>query len=151
MPATLVAIAEAVKDALNTTGFSLAFTATRVYVPVHRQEDLATLTVSVVPTGLSIAPLDRAGTGMIDYTIDVGIQQRIGPTALTPAEIAAACDPLMALAEEIADHFRTTALASIGVARAVAVAHAPVFAPAHLDEHRVFTTVLSLTYRKGRH
>lgn len=151
MAAVLIEIADAVAAALNGAALSQVFTAERAYVPVHDLEDLDALKVTVVPAGLTLALLDRSPRHMHDYVVDVGVQKRFGSGALTPAEILAACDPLMKLTEEVVDLFRGKALpVAAGSAVCTAAANNPVFAPAHADEKRVFTSVVSLTFRLGR-
>jgi len=51
---------------------------------------------------------------------------------------------------EIADHFRRAPLPSFPAARCVAVANTPVYAAEHLQELRVLTSVLTLTFRLWR-
>jgi hypothetical protein len=149
--AVILQIADAVVAALNGATLSQTFLAERAYVPVHELRDLVTLRVSVVPTGLSLQLLNRSPRHLIDYVVDIGVQKHIDGDALTTAEVLAECDPLMLLAEEIGDLFRGKSLAiAAGAAVCVEIANRPVFAPAHLDEKRVFTSVVSLTFRLGR-
>lgn len=148
--ATLIQVAEAVKDGLNANPFALEFTATREYVPVRELDEMGdALYVAVVPTGLALAAADRTPRHTHDYTVDVGIQQKLPRGATTPDQVAATCDPLMALAEAVCDLFRGRRLLDVP-AVCVEVANSPVFHPPHLDEPRVFTTVVTLTYRMVR-
>lgn len=150
MAAVIVSIADAVVAALNGATLSLPFTATRVYVPVHSITDLKCLTVSVVPATLEGALLNRSGRNLFDYQIHVGIQKTIGSGTMTDAEINAAADPLMLLAEEVGDLFDGKLLESTPAARCIDVKNAPIFAPDHLDEKRLFTSLVTLTFRLGR-
>lgn len=144
--ATIIAIADAVVAAINAGTFAYPHpvAAGREYVPVHELDDLVDLAVTVVPTGLTASLLDRGSRYLFDYLIDIGIQRRTEPTN-------AERDAMMYLVEQVVDLLRVNPLAlPAGVARCVGVANAPIFVPQHLDEKRVFTSVVTLTYRLGR-
>src|SRR3954464_1021925 len=107
MPATVIAIADAVVSTLNAAAeansLSLYFVAERAYVPVYDSaRDFVDLKVTVVPHGLTFAALARRSDDF-DYVVDVAVQKRIEAGAKTAAEIAVAADPLMVLVEEILD------------------------------------------------
>ena len=140
--ATIIQIADAVVAQLNAATFSQPLTATRAYVPSFQLPEMKELRVTVVPRALSSEPLDRS-RDEFRYEIDVAVQQKVEPTP-------AAIDPLMTLAEEIGDRFRSQRLASFPGARCIEVKNAPVFSPEHLDERRLFTTVLTLVFRVDR-
>jgi hypothetical protein len=134
----IIDIADAVVAALNGATFTQTFTAVRAYVPVYELTDLGTLRVTVVPRELSLVPLTRnADTG--EYLIDVAVQKVLGRDN---ADI----DPFMTLAEDITDLFRGSTLATYTDAKCTAVANAPIYDPGHLDERRVFTSVVTLTF-----
>ena len=73
-----------------------------------------------------------------DIEIDVAVQQKLSKTDI------ATIDPLMTLVEEIADHFRFKRLAN---AVWIKTENEPVYAQEHLDQYRVFTSLLTLTFR----
>ncbi len=150
MAAAVIAIADAVTAALNAATLSQSFVATRHYVPVHQLDDLADLKVTVVPASLVSTILDRGGNALNSYVIDVGVQKTIGQGSMTPTQVNAACDPLMVLAEEISGQFQGKPLAGFPQARCIEAKNAPIFVPAMVDELRVFTSVLSLTFRLAR-
>lgn len=153
MPAVVIEIADAVVAAMNAKSdageLSERFAAERLYVPIHRAEELTDLRVSVVPRELSMVILTR-GSDDFTYTIDVAVQKKIGQGKMTPAEIKAACDPLMLLSEEIADLFRGREFLASIPGRFVGLTNSPIFVPDHLDEHRVFTGVVSPQFRAAR-
>jgi hypothetical protein len=149
MSATMTDIAEAVLTALNMSTLSQSFTATRSYVPVRKLEELSTLRVTVVASSLEMVLLDRSGRGQFDYVVDIGVQKNIGSGPMTEAQVVAACDPLMLLTEEIVDLFRFEALGSTG-ATCIEARNNPIFVPSHIDEKRVFTSVISLTFQVTR-
>jgi hypothetical protein len=141
--ATILDIADAVVDDLNAGSFSLPFTATRAYVPRFDLPDMADLRVTVVPKGLAIATASRADH-QHDYRVDVGVQQKFEEGD------AAELDPLMGLVEEIADMFRGAALETDPAAVCVAVENGPIYAQEHMREKRLFTSILTLTFRVWR-
>ena len=142
MPASIVAIADAVTAELNGNSFSQSFTAQRLYLPVFDLQGMSTLKVTVVPKGITSQSLDRSRDSF-DYQIDVAIQKKV-------ANEIATIDALMLLAEEIADYFRTNPLSSYPGARCMNVENIPVYAQDHLQELRQFTSVLTLTFRLWR-
>lgn len=82
---------------------------------------------------------------MYECAIDVGVQQKL-PAEGEQAEI----DALLDLVEEIADHLRLTRLPDAPDAAWVGITHEPVVSSESLEQHRVFTSVLSVTYRVRR-
>jgi hypothetical protein len=140
-------LAEAVVAALNGGQLSMPFTAQRLYQPTFTPEDLAILRVSVVPKSLEIALASRA-SAFHDYSIDIGIQKR-----LTQTDESAICDEidtLLSFTEEIADALRGKRLAGYPEACWLSLKNEPVYAPEHLERLRVFTAVLTVTYRVNR-
>jgi hypothetical protein len=142
MPATILALADAVVEQLNATAFSQPLVAVRHYLPVFELSEMTALKVSVVPRSVSSKALDR-NRDSFDFKIDVAVQRKVEPTLEN-------LDALLELVEEIADHVRSQPLASFPQARCTEVANEPVYAAEHLEELRQFTSVLTLTYRVWR-
>jgi hypothetical protein len=142
MPATILALADAVVAQLNATSFSQPLTAERHYQPCFELSEMTELRVSVVPRSVASKALDRNRDGF-DFKIDVAVQRKVEPSVEN-------LDALMELVEEIADHFRSHPLAGFPQARCTEVANEPVYAMEHLEEFRQFTSVLTLTYRVWR-
>lgn len=142
MSATILAIADAVVAQLNAGSFGQPLTAVRHYQPVFDLAQMVELKVSVVPRSITSRRLDRDRQAF-EYRLDVAVQQKVEPT---PALL----DPLMALVEQIADHFRTEPLAGYPAARCTEVSNEPVYAAEHLDELRQFTSVLTLAFAVWR-
>lgn len=138
---TILDIADAVTSSLNAGPFNPALNAERRYQPAFDLADLAALKVSVVPKSVTISNATRTD-GYFDCAIDIGVQQKIADDA----EI----DALVELVEQIADHLRQKRLDDAPEAAFVSIANEPVFAPEHLDQQRVFTSVLTVTYRVRR-
>lgn len=141
---TLVAIADAVTASLNAGSFGQPFTAERLYQPSFELADLAELTVSVVPKGVTIATASRDGS-FFDCAVDIGIQKKIDPD-----EGDAEIDALVDLAEEIADHLRMKRLEGLPQAVWLSIEHEPVVAAEHLELQRALTSILTVTYRVRR-
>lgn len=140
---TIIAVADAIVAKLQAGTFSQPCEIARGYRPVVELPDLATAKVTVVPKSLSISAATRTD-GFYDCAIDVGVQRKVNPD--DPAEL----DALMTLVEEIGDHLRGQRLDGFAAAVWLALENEPVFAPEHLEQHRQFTSVLTVTYRVRR-
>lgn len=138
--AVITDIADAVVQDLNAGTFSQSFTAERHYLPVYELEDIKDLRVTVVPKGVTIQSTGR-NSNQHDAAIDIAVQKKLD--AIDSSTI----DPLMALVDEIADSFRFKRLDSYPNAIWVNTQNQPVYAPEHLDQLRVFTSILTLTFR----
>lgn len=141
----IVDVADAIVSKLNTMAFSLPLTAVRAYRPVFTLEDLATLRVTVVPKSLLIKPGTRSAC-YYECAVDIAVQRKIDPAATEAATI----DPLMDLTQEIADCLRLAKLDALPELSWIALANDPIWAPEHLDQQGVFTSLLTVTYWCGR-
>lgn len=140
MPSYTLAIADAVVAQLNSAEFSLPFVAVRSLLPEYSIAELAELRVTVVPPRVEITRETRASQ-QFDVDLSIGVQKAVADIA--PATI----EPLLALAEEIAAHFDAGALGETD-ARWLRTIHDPLYIPEHLAEHRVFTSMIIVTYRR---
>ncbi len=113
----------------------------RLFQPAFTLEELKDLKVSVVPRTIGITAASRDSSNF-DCVIDVGVQQKL----TDESEI----DDLLDLVEEIADRLRLRRLPEAPDAAWVGIAHEPVVSSESLEQHRVFTSVLSVTYRRRR-
>ena len=139
----ITAIADAVVTDLNGAAagtFAQAFTAARHYRPQFDLAELKTLRVSVVPKGIAITGLMRIAN-QHDVSIDVAVQKKVNPTD------SAELDGLMTLVEQIADYFRLRRLTALPTALWTKTENVPVYAPEHLEQKQVFTSVLTFTFR----
>lgn len=141
---TITAIADAVAAHVNAGSFSMPVSASRLYQPAFTLEELAELRVSVVPRTTAISAASRDSSAF-ECVIDVGVQRKL-PAEGEQAEI----DALLNLVEEIADHLRLRRLPGAPDAAWAGIAHEPVISSESLEQHRVFTSVLSVTYRVRR-
>lgn len=140
---TLIALADAIVGSLNAGTLSLPFEAERGYRPVVDLQTLQAVKVTVIPKSLAITAATRAD-GFYDCAIDVGVQRKVD------VDDPAALDELMQLVEELGDHLRYRKLEGFAVAAWLSLENDPVFAPEHLEQHRQFTSVLTVTYRVRR-
>lgn len=141
--ALIIDIADAVTAELNAAPagtFDPAIAAVRRVLPEFDLPQLAELKVSVVPKAVEIGGSTRAAS-QFDFQIDVGLQKKLGKDLDT--EVAALCG----LMDSIAAYLRRRALAAAPHAAWVRTQNDPVYVPEHLAEQRVFTSVLTVTYR----
>ncbi len=112
-----------------------------MFQPAFTLEDLKDLRVSVVPrtTGITTASRDSSA---FECVVDVGVQKKVADEA----EI----DGLLDIVEEVADHLRLKRLPDEPEAAWVGITHEPVVSTEALEQHRAFTSVLSVTYRVRR-
>lgn len=142
----VTAIADAVVADLNGAAagtFAQTFVAARHYRPQFDLADLKTLRVSVVPKGIAITGLMRSAN-QHDVSVDVAVQKKVNPAD------AAELDGLMTLVEQIADYFRLRRLTALPTALWTKTDNVPVYAPEHLEQKQVFTSVLTFTFRVVR-
>ena len=140
---TIIALADAVVASLNAGPFSLPVTVQRGYRPAVELPDLAAVKVTVIPKSLAISAATRAD-GFYDCAIDIGVQRKVN------ADDGPTLDGLMHLVEEIADRLRLHRLEAFPGAAWLAIENDPIFAPDHLEKERVFTSVVTVTYRVRR-
>lgn len=137
-------IADAVTTEINASGLlPPSVTAKRMVLPEFELADLAEMKVAVVPKSVLITGSTRAAS-QYEIAIDIGIQQKLAPgNKDLDTEVAT----LGTLVDQIADHLRKRALGGAPYATWVSINNEPVYAPEHLAEQRVFTSVLTVMYR----
>lgn len=134
-------VSELNAEAANPGGGSLGetFVSQRFYRPQFELPELKELKVSVVPKGITITSLGRT-SNQNDAAVDVAVQKKVDPAD------AAELDGLMLLVEKIADFFRLRRLTEMPTAAWIKAENVPVYSTEHLEQHRVFTSVLTLTF-----
>lgn len=141
---TITTLADAVAEHINAGTYAQPVLAVRTYQPAFTLEDLGQLRVSVVPRTTTVSVASRESS-TYEHVLDVGVQKKL------PAEDdQAAIDELLELTEAIGDRLRHTRLAGFPEAAWAGLAHEPVVSSESLEQHRVFTSVLSVTYRVRR-
>ena len=139
-------IADAVAAEINAAAdgtFSEAIDAQRQVLPARELADLATLKVTVVPKAIEISGSTRS-VSQYDIAIDIGIQKKLGK------DLDAEVPPLTTLVDEIAEYLRKRQLTAAAYAAWVRTVNEPVYVPEHLASQRVFTSLLTVTYRAMR-
>ncbi|MFG0327780.1 MAG: hypothetical protein ACF8SC_11000 [Phycisphaerales bacterium JB037] len=141
---TITTLADAVAEHINAGTYAQPVSAVRTYQPAFTLEELGELRVSVVPRTTTVSAASRESS-TFEHVLDVGVQKKL------PAEDdQAAIDELLELTEAIGDRLRHTRLAGFPEAAWAGLAHEPVVSSESLEQHRVFTSVLSVTYRVRR-
>jgi len=138
-----VQIADAVAGELNNGSFSPPFTAQRRLLPEYEIGELTELKATVVPKAVEISSFSRTMHNF-DVQIDIGIQKKLD------GEIDDQLPALMGLVEQIADYLRKRPLAGFPNAVWVSAQNVPIYARDHITDRRVFTSILTLTYRVVR-
>ena len=136
-------IADAVVAELNAAPagtFDPAFTAHRRVLPAFELAELAELKVSVVPKAVQITGSTRSSS-QYDLVVDIGVQRKL--TSNSDSDV----ETLGTLVDQIAEYLRQRPLADLPGAAWVSTGNEPVYSPEHLLEQRVFTSVLTVTYR----
>lgn len=147
MSSKVAAVAEAVKTALNLAPdgtFSQTFTAVRKYLPAADLQDLKDWQVTVVARSGEYSKLSRSANQR-DVQIDVGLQKKIATTT-NPATAGGnpELDAFLQFAEEVADFFKPGAY---GPGLWLGTKHEPLVDPDHLLTQRVFTSLITLTFK----
>ena len=137
---TIIDIADAVAAELASGEFSESFTPERRVLADYELADLKDLRVTAVPRGVEITGSSRS-LCQHDVQIDIGVQKKI--SADTDTQVA----ELLGVVDEIAEFLQRRRLAAVPSAAWVKTANEPVYAPDHLAEKRLFTSVLPVTYR----
>jgi hypothetical protein len=134
-------LADAVTSQLNQS--EIVTNAKRTVLPIHDLSQLMALTVSVVPRGVQVQSITRK-LSQYDCQVDIGIQQKL---TVPQDEIDTAVKDLSGLVEQIADYLQRQPLLDMPYAIWIKVENQPIYDPDHLANQRVFTSVLTLTYR----
>lgn len=141
---TISTLADAVAEHINAGTYAQPVSAVRTYQPAFTLEDLGELRVSVVPRTTTVSAASRESS-TYEHVLDVGVQKKLPAEDDQPA-----IDELLELTEAIGDRLRHTRLAGFPEAAWAGLAHEPVVSSESLEQHRVFTSVLSVTYRVRR-
>jgi len=133
-------IADSIVMELSAHTFSEALVVARRVLPEYELAELKALTVTVVPKSVQIANITRQSSSYV-VAIDIGIQQKIGKD--TDAEVSR----LSGVVSEIVAFMNRRKLTGFPAAVFVSIANEPVYAPEHLSEKRLFTSIITLTYK----
>ena len=142
--AIFVVTADAIVEKLNAASLGLTFTAVRVYRPILDLKDMSGLHVTVMPKDQMVT-LPHRNQGQHDIRIDIGIQQKLAKA--TAAGDNAEIDTLMDFVDGVIDLVRGEAF---GDTQWMKTEHEVIYAPEHLNDWRVFTSIVTLTLRGYR-
>ena len=147
--ALVIDIADAVVAVLNgdDADFSQDFEAQRRVRPNVELADLTDLRVTVVPKAVETSTASRS-LSQYDVQVDVGIQKKLPAGSDEDVEVPVMCG----LVEEVADFLKGKRVEGTGWSASWVrpAVNEPVYSIEHLAEKRVFTSVLTLTYRVMR-
>ena len=133
-------IADAVVAELAAHTFSEPLVVTRLVLPEFELADLKALTVTVVPKSVGINNITRDSSSF-GVAVDIGIQQKIGKD--TDTEVTR----LSGVVTELVSFLNRRKLSGFPAAVFVSIANEPVYAPEHLSEKRLFTSIVTVTYK----
>lgn len=139
MPSIAAAIADGILAELAERTFTVPLSATRKYVPSLDLREIDGVYVTVVPRSVGITNADRSRVAY-EIAVDVAVQKKL--LGVTPADV----DPLMALVQELADFLTRRPLPTVPAAAWLRIANTPIYAPDHLQDKRLFTSILTVTY-----
>ena len=136
-------MAQAISTLLNGGSFSIPFQSQVLLKPLFDLTDLGDLKVTVVPVSLGLEKIAR-GISSGQYEIDIAVQQKL-PTETMDTLI----ESLMDLVLEIALFLDTTPLEYESGKHTAAVKTdiKPIYSMEHLAEYKVFTSVVTVTYK----
>lgn len=133
-------IADAIVTEIDSNTFSEPFVVTRRVLPEYELADLKALRVTVVPKSVGINNITRQSSSF-DVAIDIGLQQKIGKD--TDSEVSR----LSGVVSEIVSFLNRRKLTTMATVIFVSIANEPVYAPEHLSEKRLFTSILTIHYK----
>lgn len=145
MAAIIIEIADAVVSELNEVvvpvRFSQTFTAQRLPVPIIDMDSMGTdLFVTVIPSVIPSISNETRTASKRDYQIDIVIQKKV-------SDLNSEIDPLVLLAEEFCNYFERI---NLDGSVCIEVGNDPVVLADHLRQMGVFTSVVTLKFRKIR-
>ena len=134
-------LADAVTSQLNQS--EIITNAKRMVLPIHDLSQLRELTISVVPRGVQVQSITRK-LSQYDCQVDIGIQQKL---TVPQDQVDTAVHGLSRLVQQIGEYLQRQPLTDMPYAIWIKVENVLIYDPDHLANQRVFTSVLTLTYR----
>lgn len=139
MPSVAADVAAGVLAVLAGQTFTVPIVAAMKYVPNLELREIDGVYVTVVPRSVGITSADRSRVAN-EVSIDVAVQKKL--LGVTPADV----DPAMGIVQEIADFLTRRPLPTVPAAAWLRIANTPIYAPDHLQDKRLFTSILTVTY-----
>ena len=123
---------------LNAGQFSQSFTAAAKALPEYDLAQLKSLMVSVVPKSAELINLTRAATNL-EIEVDIAIQKKVSK------DLELDVEALLTLVSEIVKFVNRKDLEN---AKFKKVANEPIYSTEHLNDKRLFTSLITVTYLK---
>ncbi len=123
---------------LNAGQFSKEFTAAARALPEYDLAQLKNLAVSVVPKSAEIINLTRAVTSL-EIEVDIAVQKKVSK------DLDGDVEELLKLVSELVKFVNRKDLEN---AKFKKVANEPIYSSEHLNEKRLFTSLITVTYSK---
>ncbi len=123
---------------LNTGQFSQQFTAAAKALPEYDLAQLKSLMVSVVPKSAELINLTRAVTNL-EIEVDIAVQKKVSK------DLDGDVEALLTLVSEIVKFVNRKDLEN---AKFKKVANEPIYSSEHLNDKRLFTSLITVTYLK---
>ena len=123
---------------LNSGQFSQEFTAAARALPEYDLAQLKSLAVSVVPKSAEIVNLTRAVTNL-EIEVDVALQKKVSK------DLDGDVEELLKLVSEIVKFLNRK---DISGAKFKKIANEPIYSSEHLNEKRLFTSLITVTYSR---
>ena len=123
---------------LNTGQFSQQFTAAARALPEYDLAQLKSLMVSVVPKSAELINLTRAVTNL-EIEVDIAVQKKVSK------ELESDVEGLLTLVSEIVKFVNRKDLEN---AKFKKVTNEPIYSSEHLNDKRLFTSLITVTYLK---
>jgi hypothetical protein len=141
--ASVTAIADGLVEQLSELEFGEGVdpVVVRAYFPNRDRDQLAALTLTVMPRGMEVELIGRHNVLQKDVTIDIGVQRQI--EAGDEAAIAAG----VSVVEAIAAALPGTAPDGVSDATCIGVEIDPMVSQEHATNLRVFTGIVTARYR----
>lgn len=141
-------LAEAVVLDLNQGSFGQSFIAERSYDPQHDLPEFEALQVTVAPKSEAGEMASRS-SDLYGYTVDVAVQKKLPEKTSNAADLVV-IDGLRALVSRIGRWWLRRRPGTMAQAVCTGYTNEPVYSREHLREHRLFTSVLTLTFQLER-
>lgn len=135
MASVVFDLANEVKDLLNGATFSLPVDAGVKMCPIGELAETVDPVVSVLCRSQEIKNTSKK-TASREVQIDIAIQKKIKEYT-----DVSSCMPFMDLSEEFIQFFR---FKKIGSGTCISIENLPIYAPEHLNNFQVFTSVITL-------
>lgn len=142
MAAYAIELADLVADDLTNAGLSI--TAERAYVPVVELKDISAQVKVLVVPNTKVSQSQTRDRSIYEFKVWVSVMQKLGTGSHYTFD-KAALDALMQKVQDIETRLERRKLGDYSW---IGTANEPIYDPEHLEQHRQFTSLLSVTYKR---